>query len=373
MLEMRTSERRDLKTCPQRWYWSQVEGLRPLRAANPLWFGSAVHEGLAGWYIPGTKRGTHPSETFDKYLAGNRRMLVTNDDEETEYQDARALGIDMLDRYVERWGEEPERDVIASEREFQVVLPRPEMVLFGRHRPAERRWLRYVGTWDGVHRDLITGEIRLAEHKTAASIWADHLPLDDQAGSYWAVASKVLEKQGVLKAGEEIAGIEYNFLRKALGDTRPVNADGLRTNKPTKTDFVEAIDKHGVEELPGPLAKLKVVDLEALAEELGLTVFGEPSALQPPAYFERFMVYRSRAERGQMIRRIQDEAVFAEAYRKGWLPVVKAPDLQKCRGCQFRRMCELDESGDALAVEEFKEIQFTKTDPYAAHRKDVKK
>jgi hypothetical protein len=100
-------------------------------------------------------------------------------------------------------------------------------------------------------------------------------------------------------------------------------------------------------------------------------VFGEVSANQPPEYFVRELVYRSRAERRTQIKRIQEEAVFAEAYRGGLLPIVKAPDKQRCSWCKFKRMCELDESGDQDAVESFKETQFHTEDPYLVYQKST--
>jgi len=97
-----------------------------------------------------------------------------------------------------------------------------------------------------------------------------------------------------------------------------------------------------------------------------LVVLGEESKTQPPSYFERFPVYRSRGERKTMIERIQKEAIFAEAYREGWLPVIKTTS-RDCSWCQFRRMCELDEQGDMEAVEEFKADQYITRNPYEAH------
>ena len=366
MLQMRTSERRDLKSCAQKWQWGTVEGLRPNHTPNPLWLGTAVHEALARWYVPGTERGQHPAEAFAEILDGDRKTLVTNEDEEREFVSSRELGSDMLARYVEFYGLEPKKEIIATEQEFQVILPRPAIKIFGQDQPEQKRWLRYVGTFDGVFRDLETGEIWLDETKTAASIWHDHLPLDDQAGSYWAVATTLLRRKGILKKNEHIAGIMYNFLRKAMGDTRPINEDGLRTNKPTKSHYLEALSDSYEED---SIAKFKVDELAALAETDKLIVVGDASASQPPAFFERFPVYRSKGERATMIRRIQEEAIFSEAYRKGWLPVTKSPDPMKCRMCSFRRMCELDEQGDAMAVEEFKASQFHAEDPYAAHRR----
>lgn len=376
VLEMRTSERAALKRCVQQWYWTTVEGLTPLRAKNPLWFGSAVHEGLAAWYLPGLKRGPHPTETFLKTLEGNRSMLITNEDEEQQYTDARQLGEAMLNGYVDLYGKDDSWEVVSTEQVFRANLPRPAQRVFGQELPELRNWLRYVGIWDGVYRDLRTGEIWLMEHKTAASIRIDHLPLDDQAGSYWAFATLILRRMGVLGPKEEIAGIMYNFLRKALPDDRPHSELGYH-NQPIKQHYIDALAQHsegykGKRKLPydlDGLAKLKLDELQDIAEMQKVTVLGELSKIQPPPLFERWPTYRSRSERRRMIRRIQDEALFAAAYRAGDLPITKTPDKQWCSWCPVRILCEADERGDFIAVEDLKQTLFTTRNPYAEHER----
>lgn len=368
MLELRTSERNTLKHCAQQWYWSQVEGLRPHRPSTPLWFGSAVHEALAAWYLKGLQRGAHPAETFVKVLNESRQMLVYDEDGESEYVDAVALGTDMLTRYVEEYGKDESWDVIAIEHKGSAIISRPEMQIFGRTRPGLKRWMRYHFTWDGVYRDLEDGQIKLMEHKTAASIVTRNLALDDQAGSYWAFAISQLRRRGVLGDNEEIVGINYNFLRKALDDPRPKNADGFYTNKPNKADYETTFATAGIT-LETPLSKLKLEDLELIANTHDLVVHGEVSKQQQPPWFERHMAFRTPEERKTQIRRIQDEGVFAEAYRKGYLPITKTPDKMACNWCPFNRMCELHEQGDSEAVEAFKETMFHTEDPYSVYRK----
>lgn len=360
MLEMRTSERGDLGRCARKWAWRHIEGLEPNRAANPLWFGSAVHEALAGWYLKGFSRGPHPVETFENFLDGERTMLITNEEEEQEYVDARALGVDMLTRYIEEYGNDDSWNVIATEMKGKVVLPRPQMKIFGRQRPEIQRWLRYHFTWDGVYRDEADGRVKLMEHKTAASIIITHLPLDNQAGSYHAVANQTLTKQGVLKDGEEIVAITYNFLRKAMADLRPRDVNGYYTNKPVKQHFIDAIGD-------GLTGKETLVRLQEIADELELVVLGDVSKSQPPLYFERHEVYKTRVERETQIRRIQEEAVFSEAYRKGFLPIVKSPS-RDCGWCAYSKMCEMDESGDQDAVETIKETGFHVSSPYEVYQ-----
>ena len=351
--------------------------LSPLRSSSPLWFGTAIHEALAEWYQPGFKRGRDLVETFTASLDGDRKVLVRkfNEEDEKEYMDAREMGILMLTRYKEVYGLDPDWDVIATEQPFRLFFARKKSTVFGQEIPAMARWLRYLGTIDGVYRDRESGEIWLMEHKTAAAIDVNHLPLDDQAGAYWAVAGLILRKMGILKPGEDIAGIMYNFLRKALPETRTVDEQGKVRNKPQKKHYVEALMNHygqdstaeEMESWAKDLPKMKVDELEELAEVQKLVVYGEVSAQQPPPFFERFPVYRSKGERKTQLERIRTEAFFAESFRSGALPLYKTPGRDCRYMCEFHRMCLLHEQGDMESVEEFKQTQFKTRDPYADH------
>src|SRR3546814_7851105 len=137
----------------------------------------------------------------------------------------------MMEGYVDRYGEDDHWDVIATEQTFNLLISDPRVARL----PSGKlkALIRYVGTFDGVYRDTGTGEIFLMEHKTAAGISTAHLPLDDQAGSYWYVATRVLRKQGLIGPRESIAGIMYNFMRKGLPDDRPTNERGERSEEHT--------------------------------------------------------------------------------------------------------------------------------------------
>jgi CRISPR/Cas system-associated exonuclease Cas4 (RecB family) len=173
----------------------------------------------------------------------------------------------------------------------------------------------------------------------------------------------------------------YNFMRKAPADLRPRSDMGYH-NKPEKKHYIEALLKNAREsigdmlrqnsdaELEKVLTKRTLASLEEEANFHGIVVLGELSKVQPPAWFERYPVYRSRAERTTMIRRIQDEAFLKEAYINGDLPVLKSP-TRDCSWCPFNRMCQLHEAGELQSVEEYKETQFMHRDPYEAHHKSA--
>lgn len=355
------------KRCPQKWWWAYQEGLAPKQVKPALWFGTAVHEALAAWYLPGLKRGPHPAETILQILEPMKKIYVANDEDEGTFAEATLLGEQMMNRYVQTYGEDSSWNIIAPEQTFQVWIPHPK-------RPG--RWLRYVGTADGVYIDEETGEVWLLEHKTAAQIKTTHLPLDDQAGSYWAIMNSKLRKMGVLKPGQSIAGIKYNFMRKALDDERPHNHEGLATNKPIKKHYVEALlDHFGQDTPPGEmeawekdLPKMKIEELHGLAVVQKLDVFGDVSASQPPPYHERVDVYRSVNQRKKMIERIQSEGLHMEAIKNGTLPLFKTPTRDCDWYCEFFKLCQMHEEG-AEYMDDYKESEFMTRDPYADHRK----
>lgn len=368
IFEVRTSERRAWKRCPQRWAWGYGEGLKTLRDSNPLWFGTAVHDALARWYLPGIKRGPHPAETFKKYIDQDRSVRVQSEEDEYEYMSAVELGISMLENYVNTFGKDEQWWILSTEEDFQIWMPRPASFPEG----AKQRWFRYDGTWDGVYRDQETGHIWLLEHKTAAGLNPQWLPLDDQCGSYWTLADKLMAKRGVIKKGVHLEGVMYNFLRKQALDTRPKNEQGLATNKPLKAHYL-ADDRFLRAARPhGDPHKWKLEAMEALAIAEGIVVLGEVSKQQPAEYFERIPTYRSVAERATQLRRVQDEAWHIEQGRRSlagetFYPIVKNPTKDCSWDCEFYRMCQLHEQGDLESVEDFKETMFKREDPYAAH------
>ena len=168
----------------------------------------------------------------------------------------------------------------------------------------------------------------LLEHKTAAQISTVHLPLDNQAGSYFAVATIVLRHDGIIGEKDTIDGILYNFLRKSKPDPRKRNERGAYLNKN-----------------------------------------GDISKRQPPAPFLREFVDRSPREVKQQIRRIANEVKMMSMMRSGELPVTKVVN-NTCSWCQFFTMCTLHERGGS-AWREYRDAMYTVVDPYEDDRKSA--
>lgn len=364
---LRTSERRTFKRCQWRWWMSYREGMKPVGAeSTPLWFGTGIHLGLAEWYIPGVKRGIHPAETFAKYAGDALTSVKVADATEervAQYEDGKELGIILLEEYVRHWGHDEKWHFIQAEQTFSVDVPWPGNDRQQLYEVDENTGLlvEYKGTYDGVYRDLETGLIELLETKSAKAVQTTHLTLDDQAGSYYAVATHTLRKDGLIGPKESIKGINYNFLRKAMPDERPKDAEGYATNKPVKEHYLAA--------LPEAHPKDKLEDLKKLAEISGVEVLGDRSKTQPLPLFTRYMVNRTTAERKSQLSRIQDEAVQMQALRDHILPLTKNPNRDCSWDCDFFDMCELHERGGDW--ETLKRVGFRRQDPYADHRKSA--
>lgn len=376
---IRQSERKAFKTCQYQWNWSWNEGLTPkLPKTDARWFGTGLHLALAEWYVVGSKRGRDMHETWDEFCGDNYTKIATgpyfNPD---EWVDAKALGHEMLTNYRDHYGNDADLTVIATEQRYRMKVRNDEGKVVG----------ILVGTFDAVVRDK-RGHIWMIDHKTERDrIITNHLVKDEQAGTYVAVATKVLRAQGLIGKDEVVRGIIYNFLRKAKRDTRPRNHRGVYCNKPVKADYVEQITRYLNNVLGNPQSSLteirianmymddlehekglKVADLEAIAKDLKLEVFGEESKTQPAPLFLREYVVRNTHERERQIQRIKEELGQMGTIRTGQLALTKAPG-DHCGWCDFKDLCDVDEQGGDVA--DYKKAAFTTRDPYADHRENA--
>ena len=327
---VRTSQRSDYNRCRQKEWWAYVDRLKPHIAAPALRFGDLVHQALAVYYRPSRPgkvlRGVKPWITFDKLYVqqledGLADFNVRLEDDES-WVDARALGNEMMRNYVERYGRDERYRIIAPEQAFQVDL----------HTEDGLYICTYVGQLDAVVQDLETKYIGLFEHKTAGSIRTDHLDMDEQAGTYWAVAPFWLQQTGVLKPGEDLDFILYNFLRKHGKDKRPVNAEGQSLN-----------------------------------------MDGSVSKKQPAPLFQREKVFRGKNDRIALLQRIQQQVTEMRLVHEGAMPHFKNI-MGGCRGmfsCEYRDMCTVHESGGDW--ESVRDATMSTWDPYAAHELEQEK
>lgn len=324
---LRTSERTTLKACEFRWWLTYEQKLQPITAAPALRFGSLIHGALAAYYKVGTTRGPHPAKTFRKLyakeLAESSKMGWR--DEEGTWQDAAELGEAMMNNYIDEYGADDQWEVLATELPFSVTV----------YRPDGTSWFNYVGVLDGAWRNRSNKRIWIPDHKTTAGIGGSvdhpHIPpylqMDDQAGAYWSFGVEYLVYKEFLRQSQKLAGMLYNFMRKAKPDERP-----YKLHK---------------------------------GHKLFLNKDNSISKTQPSPYFARFPIMRDEYDRNQVRQRTDEEFRRIELLRSGELTPTKSPGMFTCPSCSVRDICELHETGNDW------ESMLTSTmrpwDPYAQH------
>ena len=316
-----TSERAAFGECPQSWWWKYREGLAAKeQKTDSRWFGTGVHAALAQWYRPGKERGLRPDVAFLEWMRGQENdYMATVVDGALKFEKARQLGEAMLLHYYQTFGPDEHWDIIATEQFGEALVPQIEA--------SPVPLALYSFTFDGVLRDR-WGGIWLLENKTAGRIQLGHLQMDDQAGSYVLFATIILRHLGILGPREKIEGIIYNFLRKAMPDTRERDRGGAYLNKN-----------------------------------------GSVSKVQPAPFFVRKEVERTPVQLRSVLRRIQEQGDTMLGMRDGSIYVTKTPG-KHCQYCDFLSMCELHEEGGP-AWEDFRDTIYRRQDPYAYQHKDA--
>lgn len=353
---MRNSERVSFRRCGFKWDLSYNRTLEPTRSRPALSFGTLIHEALAPWYPPGTKRGIHPCETFAKLYAEIEDPFSQFDDEGNRVP-AYDLGMAMLEGYIDKWGDEPHVDVIAPEMSMEIDI-------------LDKRG-NYLCTWVGqgdlCYRDLNINRLGWKEHKTAKSLpdrVAVNTQYGDQGVAYDWAGTITLRHMGILSEDEHVDFIEYNFLRKSLPDARPRNEQGHYLNKPSKEAIQAACAAAGLPE-KGTVAKLTDSLLEHGWTEPEVLQLGEPSMKQPPPLYFRDRMNLTPDQTLNFQRRIREEAWLMAQVRAGKSPVLKNPQMDCERMCDFFDVCELHEMGaDWESVLDF---EFRAWDPYSNH------
>ena len=223
---IRRGERADYYRCPKMWYWRWRKGLvAKAKSFGALDLGTWMHLALAHWYLKGFKRRGDLVELFRTSALLDIRVAESSKAPEYILEKADellSLGEAMATAYQEHYGTDPKIDVITAEipLEFNITESFPPYELIAIHKLKP----------DLVFRD-IRGGIWLMEHKTAASIRTEHLPIDNQARPYGAMAERALRKLGLINKREEFKGILYNYLRKGLPDLREKDSKGHSLNK----------------------------------------------------------------------------------------------------------------------------------------------
>lgn len=320
---VRSGERGDWKRCKKRWYWAWKMGYVPRgKEFGALELGTWAHLALAKWYGEGTHRVGDLSEHLDN--AAVIALQVASDEGAQERiiqqgNEIRLLGVEMMQAYQRRYGKDKNTIVLASEIPIEFTIPHPDT-----GRPMAVHKLKP----DLVFMDWPTQAVRLMEHKTAKTISTGHLVIDDQARPYGSMAERPLRRMGIISKGSDFRGITYNFMRKALPDSRPTNAQGKYLNKN-----------------------------------------GSVSKSQPPPYFVRHEVTMTKAAKTIALRRVQAESqeVVAMTKQLRQYPYLadtlsKTPHKSCERFCPFFAMCVAEEQGADITL--MQETLFIRRDPY---------
>jgi hypothetical protein len=327
------SSRAAFKRCRYSWHFRYMRKEQPKFTAPALRFGTLYHTAQEHYYKPGIKRGPHPARVFEKAYEQEfgEALALGFKDEDGKWHDALSLGVDMLEHYVEHYGSDDEWRVLATEQVFE------EPVLD----PATGQVLGiYMGVLDAILEHRPTKKIWIRDYKTAKTIDTRYLAMDDQSSGYWTFGVDWMRRHGIIKPGQNLAGIDFCFARKGKRDTRPQNEDGHYTNKPKKEHYIATLTAKGVE-LGG---KESLVVLEGLAAQHALTVLGDVSEVQPSPHFKRHPSFRGEHERKLTKIRVAQEIKEIEMVKRGELAIGKTPD-RHCSFCDVRDICELHEAG----------------------------
>jgi Zierdtviridae exonuclease len=232
--------------------------------------------------------------------------------DDPHWVDAEKLGPAMLEHYVEHYGKDAQWKVIITEQPARQTV-------WVNGKPA----FEYVFTLDGVWENQDTGKLWIPDHKTTSVSRIDsrYLRLDDQASAYWTWGVDWLYENRMLKPDQKLAGMLFNFLRKAEPDPRPKDPAGRCLNKD-----------------------------------------GTISKQQPPPYFIRQPIYRDEYEREVVRERAIQEYNEMRAVRGGLVPAYKSPSPFNCPNCWLLDICELHEVG--ADYQELIENTASKWDPY---------
>ncbi len=184
-------------SCRLSWYWGYR--YQPIRVQVALEMGIGIHEALEAYYA----KGKSPSKVFARWA--DKRMAELDpqfDDDMASMLNVRALGIAMLEGYVEHWKDERFK-VIATEQ----TIKRPLRDSNGDKTGA------YVNCRvDAIVEDEQTSKLYVMEHKTFTQFTLGQLFRDHQFVCEAWLANSMAKKL----TGRRVSGVIYNGLRKQV-------------------------------------------------------------------------------------------------------------------------------------------------------------
>ncbi len=218
------------KRCRQKYWWHDVERIRPKQRPAPPRMGTMAHEGVAA-FLKGEDWKAAIADCFQKEIKGMPLEAI-------DYGEA-DLVTEVLDRWIKqfRYFRSPDEKLFrAPEAKFEVIIPTPN---------GTSTHTTLIGYWDLVIN--IPGEgLWIVDHKfTTGSLDGifQNLELDEQWDYYlWALHQMYGERY-------KIMGAIHNGIRLKLPGKPAVLKDGTRLSQAKiETDYetyMEAILESG--------------------------------------------------------------------------------------------------------------------------------
>lgn len=339
-----------------KWEWGYNLRHSTPQPKGALTFGTMCHSALELWYPPGRERGIHPAETFAR-IYDEQPDVFSQWDEEGNRVPARDLGIAMMNGYVEQYGEDKTIEILQPEIPMQIdILDRNGKYL-----------CTFVCKGDAAYRDLRTGRVGFLEHKTAKAVPEEvfvNTGYGDAALAYYWAAELWFKEQGWLEAGEHVDHVRFNWLKKALPDSRPRNESGHYLNKPGKDALAAACEAAGLP-TKGTIAALSERLVACGYTEFDIEQLGEVSKVQTGSLFSRFQMDFGPGQLARINERLRHEAYMMAQARAGKIPILKNPTKDCAWKCEFKNACELHEMGGDW--ESVLELEMVPWDPYSDH------
>lgn len=175
------SEMDTFRQCPLKHKWSYRDRwVKPAKDGSALSRGSLWHEVMEVHYTWLQRFGDRRKADPAGLLADIREFVHVHllYDEQAKQTEDQVLVEWMYDGYVERYGTDPNWEILAIESAGQVRLPVP-----GKPKARGRYWLRFK--IDMVIRDRTTGQVWIVDHKSAKDFTRQtEIDIDDQFGLY---------------------------------------------------------------------------------------------------------------------------------------------------------------------------------------------
>jgi hypothetical protein len=190
----------DAMSCRMAWHLGYRLGYRSLKIVPALDLGTGVHLGLEKFYA----ERKDPVKAFKGWVVERRAEIPTAwDDDLNKMAEVEALGIVMLEGYVDHYGDDEELEVIATEHTLTRQIPDPET--------GEDSEFYLKARLDGIVRHVDTGNYLSLEHKTYGRLDTGHFGLNHQFTAQVWLGQDLAATLGIEKP---IVGVLYNGLRK---------------------------------------------------------------------------------------------------------------------------------------------------------------